>query len=68
MEETSFSIFASLVGLVIFMFIYFVPTIVAVIRNHPSKLGIFFANLFLGWTFLGWVLSLIWSGTNPKTS
>lgn len=53
---------------IIFIIIYFLPTIVALLRKHPSKLGIFFLNLFLGWSFIGWVLSLVWSGTNTKVS
>ncbi|HTZ86387.1 MAG TPA: superinfection immunity protein [Solirubrobacteraceae bacterium] len=40
---------------------YWLPTIIAFYRKHPSKGGIFALNFFLGWTFLGWVLSLVWS-------
>lgn len=42
--------------------IYFLPTLIAIIRGHPSWGGIFALNIFLGWTFLGWVGALIWSG------
>jgi hypothetical protein len=41
--------------------IYFVPTIIAYVRDHHSVLAIFVANFFLGWTFLGWVGALVWS-------
>jgi hypothetical protein len=40
---------------------YFLPTVVAVTRDHPSAGGIAVINLFLGWTFLGWVCALAWS-------
>ena len=40
---------------------YFVPTLVAGIRNKRNTLAIFALNLFLGWTFLGWVGCLVWS-------
>lgn len=40
---------------------YFLPTIVASSRNHQSTGGIFVLNLLLGWTFLFWVLSLVWA-------
>jgi hypothetical protein len=41
--------------------VYFLPTITGKIRGHNSLLAIFVLNLFLGWTFLGWVLSLVWA-------
>jgi hypothetical protein len=50
---------------------YFLPTIAGKIRGHNSLLGIFFLNLFLGWTFLGWVISLCWacnSNTKARTA
>lgn len=41
--------------------LYFLPTIVAVRRNHPQKNAIFVLDLFLGWTLLGWVVALVWA-------
>jgi hypothetical protein len=43
------------------LFPYFLPTIVAVLRRKASSLGIFLLNLFLGWTFIGWIGALIWA-------
>jgi hypothetical protein len=40
---------------------YWVPTIIAFSRKHPSKAGILAVNFFFGWTFVGWVLSLAWA-------
>jgi len=50
--------------------IYFVPTIIAYMRDHHSVLAIFVANFFLGWTFLGWVGALVWSAmpVAPRTA
>ena len=42
--------------------IYFLPWFVALSRSkkqHPQQGSIFVLNLFLGWTFLGWVVALI---------
>ncbi|MGQ3683919.1 MAG: superinfection immunity protein [Candidatus Loosdrechtia sp.] len=50
----------------ILLAIYFIPTIVACNREHPSKAAIFVLNIFLGWTFLGWVIALVWSFTSTK--
>jgi len=43
------------------LFPYFLPTIIAVLRRKSSAVGVFFLNLFLGWTFIGWVGALIWA-------
>jgi hypothetical protein len=37
---------------------YFVPSIVAVTREMPNKGSTIVVNLFLGWTFIGWVVAL----------
>jgi Superinfection immunity protein len=47
--------------LAIFFVPYWLPTIVAFYRKHPSRGAILALNFFLGWTFLGWVLSLVWA-------
>lgn len=43
--------------------IYFLPDWVAQSRGHPDRGSIFVLNLFLGWTFLGWVAALIWANS-----
>jgi len=40
---------------------YWLPTIVAIVRQAHSALGVFLLNLFLGWTVIGWIVALIWS-------
>ena len=52
------------VGIYILLIIYFFPTVIARSRRHRNFLAIFALNLFLGWTFLGWLFSLIWSLNN----
>jgi hypothetical protein len=42
---------------------YFLPTIIALMRHHHNTLAIFLLNLLLGWSFLGWVIALVWSAT-----
>lgn len=46
---------------IIIAVLYFLPSIIAISRDHPNATGIFILNLFLGWTLLGWVGALIWS-------
>jgi hypothetical protein len=49
--------------LVLVAFLYFVPAAFAAHRGHPNKGAIFVLNLLLGWTYLGWVVALIWAST-----
>ncbi len=41
--------------------VYFLPTIISRLRKHHNWVAIGVLNLFLGWTFLGWVVALVWS-------
>jgi len=41
--------------------LYFFPIFIAGMRRHPYAGAIFVVNLFLGWTLLGWVVSLAWA-------
>jgi uncharacterized membrane protein YbhN (UPF0104 family) len=40
---------------------YFLPFIIALARKHVDSTAIFVLNLFLGWTFFGWVGALVWA-------
>jgi hypothetical protein len=44
----------------IFLF-YFLPAILAFARNKRDTTSILLLNLFLGWTFVGWVIALVWA-------
>jgi hypothetical protein len=47
--------------LLLAFFAYFLPAMIASKRNHPNAPGILLLDLFLGWTFIGWLAALIWS-------
>jgi Superinfection immunity protein len=40
---------------------YFLPSLIALIRDKRDKLSIFLLNFFLGWSVIGWVVSLVWA-------
>lgn len=50
---------------IVFIFLtiatYFLPSFNAFSRKHPDRWPIFMLDLFLGWTIIGWVVSLVWS-------
>lgn len=56
------------VFLIVGAVLYFVPAIVAMTRHHPNTAAIVILNLLAGWTFIGWVGSLVWSLTTPQAS
>ena len=50
-----------LIFFLIVVTIYFLPSIIGVGRNCKKQNGIIVLNIFLGWTLIGWVGSLVWS-------
>ena len=38
--------------------LYCAPTLIAIKRDHRMMMSIMVINLFLGWTLIGWVVSL----------
>jgi hypothetical protein len=43
---------------------YFLPSIIAIVRSKRDITAIVLLNLFLGWTAIGWVVALIWALKN----
>jgi ABC-type Na+ efflux pump permease subunit len=41
------------------LFFYFLPSIAG--RRKRNAGAIFILNLLLGWTFIGWVVALVWA-------
>ena len=48
--------------------LYLLPTFIAFARGHRNRVPILLVNLFLGWSFLGWLVALIWSFTSNTKS
>jgi cytochrome c biogenesis protein CcdA len=44
--------------------LYLLPSLIATCRRHSNVAAIEALNILLGWTFLGWVVSLVWSLTD----
>lgn len=57
----SFSVVHWLVFGIILLPLWFLPTIIAIARQHPKALWIFLLNLFFGWTGIAWIAVLVWS-------
>jgi hypothetical protein len=46
--------------------IYLIPAIIAIRADHPNKTAIVVLNIFGGWTFIVWVVALVWALTKPQ--
>ena len=49
--------------LIVVLVLYLLPALVASQRRHVNRTAIFILNLLLGWTFIGWIIALVWSFT-----
>jgi len=62
------SIFSTTLGamgaITLGLIIYLIPTICAAGKKQSTS--VFLVNIFLGWTFLGWVLALVWAVYGKK--
>ena len=56
-----------LISLLIFILLYFLPSLVAAHRSKDNQIAIFVLNTCLGWTLIGWVVALVWACTNEQT-
>ena len=43
------------------LFFYFIPSFVARFRGVRNFTQVFFLNLLLGWSVIGWIFSLVWA-------
>ena len=41
--------------------LYFLPTIIARVKDHPNRRAIFWVNLLLGWSGVGWCVAVLWA-------
>jgi hypothetical protein len=53
-----YSAFGGLIALGVLICLYFLPTIIAFERKTANRNSVAVINTLLGWTFIGWVVSL----------
>lgn len=46
-------------GLVFGLGLYLIPTIVAITRKPVNMTAAIVVNIFLGWSFIGWIIALV---------
>ena len=60
------TIFGVIVAVVLLGGLYFLPSIFAIMRGHPSKVAIIILNTLLGWSFIAWVVAIVWAFTDTR--
>jgi len=53
--------------IILFLAVYFLPTIIGHKRGHRNLKGIFLTNLCFGWAAIGWIIALIWAVSDNVT-
>ena len=54
---------------IILVALYFIPFIIAIIRGIKNSISVFFLNLFLGWTVVGFFVLIFYASlTNVKST
>jgi len=49
----------------LYLVIYILPSLIAYIRSMHNRKKTLVVNLLLGWTVVGWIVSLVWA-VSPK--
>ena len=58
------SLMGRLLSIVVMIWIYFTPAIMARKRSNRNK--VFWVNLLLGWTIVGWLVALVMVWNSKK--
>ena len=57
---------SGLLVIFIVLLLYFMPSVIGSTKRNAA--AIFVLNLFLGWTFVGWVIALVWACTRDSVN
>lgn len=61
-----FTLLLLAVALIIGTIVYFLPTAVAWATKNHNLAAIAVLNILLGWSFVGWVVALVWAFAKPS--
>ncbi len=62
--ETLIFVFIGIIGILL----YFLPFIISLKKNSAEAGAIFFINLLVGFTFIGWIVCFLWAISNSEVS
>lgn len=53
------AILIMIVIVLVFIVLYLFPSVIAIKKKHKDLIKILIINIFLGWTIVGWIISLV---------
>jgi len=56
------------IGVIVLVSCYFMPTIVALVRDKRGAGSVALVNFFLGWTVIGCLLAFVWTSSGKIRS
>lgn len=59
-------VFWGILLFIIIIEIYFLPSSIANKKKRKDRFWVFWVNLFIGWTILGWIGCLVWVGQDDE--
>lgn len=68
LTQNAGNITSAIIVVALIVFVYVLPTLVALLNKHPAFVGIATLNLALGWTGIVWVATFIWAWIKPSQS
>ncbi len=54
----------AIIFILVMLGLYFVPSIIANTKKKKNAGAVLALNIFLGWTFIGWIVAFIWAVAN----
>jgi hypothetical protein len=61
--KEALSLFGAIWVTALAIVIYLLPSFIVLARRRNNALAIIALNILLGWTFIGWVVALVWALT-----
>lgn len=54
-------LFVAAVAIILAAVVYLLPALIASYRGHQDTAAIALLTILLGWSFIGWIIALVWS-------
>lgn len=65
---TAESVVSAMIIVVVSFLVYFLPYLLARGRKKQNRQAIFWLNFLAGWTFVGWIVALVWALTKDPVA
>jgi hypothetical protein len=60
--------FVAALAIILAAVVYLLPALIASSRGHQDAAAIALLTILLGWSFIGWIIALVWSLSEVRPS